>query len=225
MSTLTSEPILGLEYVQREGYKVLYQNLNNRLTSINQSMTTSDTELAAFISQPYVPTTVEAVAPENFYSGHRPSLVNAPIDRYPNCSIWAVRVMPSPENAMLDQISVHKTLLYLEIMVKSAKDEGEVNSRLLRTVEAANVCLLENPTLNGLVHEQDGDPTVNISDVFIRKERTGYGAEWYWQGARIDYTIRKESAQANPSSLSSIFGENPGDPRASMDFSQFIDQG
>lgn len=214
MATITAQPTLGLEEIQRAAFKVLFANLNDRLTQINQYMATSDEEMATLLGQVYEPTTVEAVAPTNFYEGHRPSLVKAPIDKYPNCSIWAVRVTPAPENAVLDQISVHRTLLFMEVMVKSM-NESEVNRRLLRTVEASTACLLDHPTLNGLVQEQDGDPTVNVSDVFVRKENTSYGPEWLWQGARVEYAIRKEAARSS-SSASPIFGN----------YSQFdIDQG
>jgi hypothetical protein len=109
-----------------------------------------------------------------------------------------------------DQIDVYRDNLFVEIMVKATQDEGEeiVNRRVQRTAEAVNICILRNETLNGIVAGFDTAPTLRLSDVFTRKERTAYGPEWFWQGARLEYAVRKEAT--HPSlSPGSIFGNVP----------------
>jgi len=225
--TLVSEPILALEAIQREAFRVFFDQLNGAIDQIADFMAPRDEALAAHVGSEYVPTVIEHVAPENFYEGHRPSLISAPVTAYPNLAVWAVRSVPAPESAQLDQISVSRTLLYVECMVKSAADEGEVNRRILRTVEAVNLCVMSNPTLNGIVNAADSEPSVTISEVFTRKETTAYGPHWFWQGARLEYAVRKEAALPSSSS-GSIFRTAPeSGPRgvSGLDYSQFIDQG
>lgn len=212
--SIVAEPVLGLEQIQRATLVVLMDGLNNALDQVNTWMASSDSAMATRFGVPYAPTTIEHIEIANFYEGHRPSLIKAPIDKYPNCSTWAVRATPTADSASNDQLGIFRDLIYVEVMVKSADNEEEVNRRMQRTVEAVNICVMNNQSLNGVVHGLDTDPTVNISDVFTRKERTSYGPEWFWQGARLEYAVRKEAVY--PSS-------SPGSFFRTSDFS--IDQG
>jgi hypothetical protein len=223
--TLVTEPILGLENIQRAAFLVFFEQLNGAISQIASFMDDRDQEFATRTGRDYVPTVVEPVDSNNFYEGHRPSLIDAPVTLYPNFSVWSVRATPTPESADFDQSFVSRTLLYIECMVKSNLDEGEVNRRLLRTVEATHLCVMSNPTLGGVVIGADSDPSVTISEVFTRKERTAYGPHWFWQGARLEYAVRKESAMPSFSTSGSIFRTAPSGPGiAGTDFSQFIDQ-
>jgi hypothetical protein len=216
MSTLVTSTVFGLEQIQRQAFYVLFDELNPVIAQISAEMDVSDRDFATHTGRTYSPVVVEQIDANNFYEGHRPSLIKAPIDRYPNCSIWGVRAVPTPESAVLDQVSVYSDLLFIEVMCHSPIDEGEANKRLLRTVEAVNICIMRNQTLRGLVHGLGTDPTLNVSDVFTRRERTSYGPQWYWQGARLEYAVRKEAVE--PSSTGSIF-------RAATPLSEFdIDQ-
>jgi hypothetical protein len=202
--TLVTAPIIGLEQVQRELFYAFFEGINPAIVEVADFMATSDETFAVRTGRPYAATVVEPIEPDNIYEGHRPSLIKAPVDRYPNCSVWTVRAVPAPGSASLDQVSVYRDLAFVEVMVKSADSEEEVNRRLLRTVEAANIVVMQDPTLGGTVHGIDDDVTVNVSDVFTRTERTAYGPEWYWQGARLEYTVRKEAVLPS-SSTGSIF--------------------
>jgi hypothetical protein len=84
-------------------------------------------------------------------------------------------------------------LLYVEIMCKSITDEGIVNKRIVRTTEAVNLVMQEDPTLGGIVTGFEGDVAPSLSDVFTRRERTNYGPVWFWQGARLEYVVRKDA--------------------------------
>lgn len=223
--TLIAEPILGLEAIQRELFIVLFDQLNGAIDQIAEFMNPRDEGLAAHLGRDYEPTVVEHIENPNFYEGHRPSLIDAPIANYPNLATWAVRTTPTPDSALLDQMSVSRSLLYVEIMCRSDKDEGEANRRLLRTLEAVNLVVVSNPTLNGVVNEADSEPSVTISEMFTKKERSAYGPHWFWQGARLEYAVRKESAMPSSSSGSIFRTAQPDSGISGIDYSQFIDQG
>lgn len=195
MTLLLNNTRIGLEEIQRQAFLVIFENANNAIAQIESEMAVSDQEFANRTGRPYVPVEIERISNENFHEGHRPSLIKASIERYPNVSVWALRATPSAESGDFDQISVFNTLLYVEIMVKAEGDQGEevVNHRVQRTMEAVNAVLMANQTLNGAVSGFSADPTVNLTDVFTRKERTSYGPEWLWQGARLEYAVRKEA--------------------------------
>lgn len=183
----------GLEQTQRSAFLTLFDFLNVAIDFVESNWAASDLEFAAHIGIPLLPFTLERIEPQNFYEGHRPSLIQAPVEKYPNVSIWCVRSSPHPESDMSDNVDVWNNLLYVEIMCKSLLDEGEVNKRISRTVEAAHLVMINNPTLGGVVAGIEGDVSVSISDVFTRRENTSYGPNWYWQGARLEYVVRKDA--------------------------------
>lgn len=223
MSTLVQEPILGIEIIQQEILLLMAENLNGAVVQVNDFMAPRDQQFAARLGRPYVPVTVESVAADNFVDGHRPSLIDAPITNYPNCSVWVVRTTPTPESAMLDQLSAHRNLVYIEVMVKSEASEEEVNRRMIRMVEGVNLVVMSHQTVGGVVHGLDSDPAVTISEVFTRKERSAYGPHWFWQGARLEYAVRKEAV--HPSSSSGSIFRAAGVGNSGIDYSQYIDQG
>ena len=207
MTTIIAEPILGLEQVQRAMLFQLMDNVNPALAEVAAWMADSDQVLATRQGADYTPTVIEPIAPQNFVEGHRPSLIDAPVESYPNCAVWAVRAEPTAESAAFDQISVHTDMIYVEVMVKSIASEEEVNRRIQRTVEAVNIAVMQDRTLGGAVQPIESDPVAELSDVFTRKERTAYGAVWFWQGARLEYAVRKEAVY--PSSDSGSFFRTP----------------
>lgn len=201
--TLNSSPIIGLEQIQREVFFTLFDNLNDAITQIQADMNASDEEFATRTGREYVPLEIEPIASSEFYEGHRPSLIEAPVENYPNCSVWATTATVAPENELMDHTDLFLNDFFVEIMVKASPTEGEsvVNRRCIRTAEAVHFCIVGNPTLNGIIAAFTEMPTVNLSDVFKRKESTGYGEDWFWQAARLDYTILKESNKPSNSTL------------------------
>jgi hypothetical protein len=191
----------GLEQVQRAAFLKLFDNLNDAIQAVQTNWDTSDSTLAAHTGRTYTPLVIEQIAPENFHEGHRPSLIKAPIDNYPNISIYGVRATPNPESALHDHKNVWNNLLFIEVMCKSTSSDAEdppdaeeiVNRRLVRTCEAVHAVMDDNPTLGGVVTGYEGDLSMSISDVFTRREQTHYGPVWYWQGARLEYVLRKDS--------------------------------
>jgi hypothetical protein len=115
---------IGLEEIQRAALIRLFRHLNSAIVERQALKETEDMALADFLGRPYVPVELEQIDPENFYEGHRPSLIRAPIDKYPNVAVWAVRATPHPESAGSDHTDINNVLLFVEIMCKSIDDEG-----------------------------------------------------------------------------------------------------
>lgn len=193
---------VGLELVQRAAFLTLYEHLNDAISFVEGNWAHSDQELFLRTNQPIERVTIEPIQGPCFYEGHRPSLIQAPVDQYPNVSVWAVRASPHGESESADHVDVWANLLYVEIMTKSLSDEGEVNRRTVRTAEAAQLVMSNNPTLGGVVSGIDGDTSTSMSDVFVRRENTSYGQVWFWQGVRLEYLVRKDavlpSSQSGP---------------------------
>lgn len=205
--TLLLDTTFGLGQVQRAALRQIFSNLNDVIDEINSIMVPEDTEFEEFLGRENPSgTSVEHIESANFHEGHRPSLIKAPISEYPNCCVWCVRAIPTAESALMDHGASYNDLLYVEIMVKASpgEDEEDVNRRIERTAEAAHICLMRDPSLGGKVTGFSSEPTLNLSDVFVRRERTSTGPQWYWQGARIEYAARKDAVQPS-STPGSIF--------------------
>jgi hypothetical protein len=194
MTTLVNSPTLGLERVGRETLIILMETLNDELANQDVIWAPLDEDLANRRGVPYSPITLETIAPENFHLGHRPSLIEAPVEGYPNVSVITDRAGPSPFEAA-DQMDDYMLRLAVEIMVKSIDSEEEVNARVQRMADAVNVCVMSNVTMRGVFNEITDTPTVLLTEVFPRKENTSYGATFMWQGARIEYPVLKEASK------------------------------
>lgn len=188
--TMVSSPTTGMERIAREALIVLIDTLNIELEHQETLWVPSDEELSAKRGIDYEPISIEPVAPENFYPGHKPSLVNAAIDRYPNVAVDSDQVGASGSDS-IDQASTYGVSLFVEFMAKSEKSEEEVSARAHRMLDAINICIMSNRDLRGSIQELDGSPTGILSDVFVRKEKTSHGPMWFWRGGRIEYVPKK----------------------------------
>jgi hypothetical protein len=206
--SITGNPTFGLEDIQRAAIVQLFDNLNATLDEVEREWQIKDAEFYARMGRTdATPITVERIDPQNFVTGHRPSLISAPIENYPNVAVWTVRATPAPESAQQDHAAIYTDTVFIEVMVKSSPEEGEevVNSRIQRTAEAVNLVIEADPTLGGMVTGLQADPTVELADVFTRKERTAYGDHWFWQGARLEYAVRKEMSLMDSSPDTGFF--------------------
>ena len=203
MTTITTKPLIGLEAIQREAFYVLFSGFNNALIQVENFMADSDTKFYATTGRTPPPASIDPVIPDNFHEGHRPSLISAPIDAYPNCCAYVMTAVPAPENNLLDHTETYNDLLIVELMVRANPSEGEdiVNRRCVRSLEAAHLAIMSNKTLNGIVSSIDSAPSVERSEVFTRKERTSYGQEWYWQAGKLEYVVTKDSQSPSSSSF------------------------
>jgi len=198
VTLILKNPTLGLEEVQRAAFYILFERLNDAIGLVESYWTPLDEERSIRTGIPIPATTLERVLPGNFHEGHRPSLLRAPIEAYPNVAVMAFRATPGPGSDLFDHVDVYRDQLWIEMMVKSQIDEVETNRRAQRMAAAVNTCMIQNQSLEGIVSGLETGPTAVVSDLFVRKERTSYGAEWYWQGARLEYSVRKETVVQPP---------------------------
>lgn len=221
MSTLALTPTFGLAEIQRASLRVLFATVNDVIDEMNAAKTQEDIAFETFLGRPDPKgTLVEHIAPENFHEGHRPSLIKAPVENYPNLCCWTVRAVPTGESSSSDHSDIFSVLLFIEMMVRATaqEDEEDVNRRISRTAEAAHIALGRDPYMGGLISGMTAPPTLNLSDVFVRREQTSFGPQWYWQGARLEYAVRKDAVQPS-STPGSIFA-----PRSSLFEGLDIDQ-
>jgi hypothetical protein len=192
---------LSLEAVQREALIVLFQGLNTMINSMTSTWDTENAALMTALGRSNPNWTVEQIANENFYPGTIPSLINAPIDKYPNCAVDCFRGDPKTTSDDLGENYTHRLLV--EIMVKSGTFdpsptdltggiliEQECNSRINKTLDAAHLTLKENRHLNNTIPELPA-PSVTTGDLFIRRAENGQGERWYWQGGTLEYNLDK----------------------------------
>jgi len=203
MSTLVDQNITGLGRVQMEMFKIMHGNLNAAMNQMSASWEAEDTDVSEFLgltaaivyAQEPVDTTPRTDSPGgNFYYGHRPSLIEAPVGNYPNCAVMCERAEPMPAMGG-DHFAVYSDMLAIEIMVKAKENEEDAANRRVHRMADAVVAVLDvNKTINGLAQESIDEPRVYISNLFTRREKTRYGDTFYWQGARIERPFQKESA-------------------------------
>lgn len=190
---------LGLEQIARQTLMILYANINSAIAAVNTLWDARDSAFYTALGRTDPSHTVETVAPENFYVGHVPSLIDAPVTKYPNVAVMASESRPGGSTD--DNAELRPTTVAVELMVKSEAvppekefvAQLEVNARILRFVEAAHAVLIDgqNRTLGGTVPAFAAAPTVTISDAFVRREEKSRGDRWFWQGARMEYIVDK----------------------------------
>jgi hypothetical protein len=190
---------LLLEAVQREALIILFNGLNDKIASLKTTWEAEDEALQYALSRGNAHWSIEDISDDNFYPGTIPSLINAPIERYPNLCVICYRGIPKTSGD--DTAENYTNVLAVEIMVKSGQYNGddlldnlyheqEVNSRIQKTLDAAHLTLLENRTLNNTIPEIPA-PSVSVGDIFVRRETKGVGPKWLWQGGSLEYNLDK----------------------------------
>lgn len=176
------------ETLGRQVIKILYDGLNTEIASRTTAWTTADNAYYASIGRANPGFTVETIDSDNFYPGIVPSLINAEIDKYPNCCAYSAQALPT--NSRDDTGELYSVQVIIEIMVKSVNSELEVNSRMSKTLEAAHAVMMGNRSINHVVPKV-GAPRITRGDVFVRRETQGSGTRWFWQGGSLVYSIDK----------------------------------
>lgn len=200
----TSE--VQLERIARAAIKILYDGLNTEIAAQNSTWGATanwwdDASFWTSIGQETRSITVETIQADNFYVGHVPSLIDAPIDRYPNvCALaYSGDIIPSTD----DWSEQYAVMLAVEIMVKAECDATKpdqaadrlaaelVNARTHRTLAAVKKVLEADRNFKQLVPRVSNTPNEVVTNVFVRREERGHGPRWFWQGARLDFRIQQ----------------------------------
>lgn len=182
---------LATEKIQRQAIIVLFNGLNDMINTMQSTWNVEDDEFWASLNRGEEDWYVEPVPDENFYAGTIPSLINSPINNYPN--VCAICYVANPPGSTDDDGELYSDVLAIEVMVKSINSEQEVNSRIQKTLDAIHMTFmdsLENRTLNNTVLKLNA-PRQTVGDVFVRREKTNRGDKWFWQGGSLEYAINK----------------------------------
>jgi len=188
---------LSLELIQRQALLTLFNGLNNKISAMTSTWNTEDDAFHNALGRGNASWTVEPIPNENFYAGTIPSLINSPIEKYPNVCVVCFRA--DPKNSQDDTGENYTHTLAVEIMVKSGTflddqhghilfNEQEVNSRIQKTLDAAHLTLLDDRRLNNTTVELPA-PNAAIGDLFIRRVEQGRGDKYYWQGGSLTYPL------------------------------------
>jgi hypothetical protein len=190
---------LLLESIQREALITLFNGLNNKINDLYITWQNEDDELLNTLGRGNSTWTVEEINEDNFYPGTIPSLINAPIEKYPNCGVICYQAIPKSSSD--DTGENYTNVLAIEIMVKSGPynsdeigerlyHEQQSNSRIQKTLDAAHLTILDNRTLSNTIPDLPA-PRVSVGDIFIRREEAGKGPKWCWQGGSLEYNLDK----------------------------------
>lgn len=201
MSVLLGSEV-GKERVAREALILLRNNLNDSLVEEDAKWETLDKELAQQLKIPYTKCVSNKVSPNNFYMGHRPSLIESSVDKYPNVAVMTYRGSASQDRG--DHYVGYQLTMFIEAMVidgpyknnPNFERTGEdlVNRKVQRMEEAIHNVMLSNLTLNGIVDEISSAPNILTTECFRRREETSNGSDFYWQMTRLEYGINKISS-------------------------------
>jgi hypothetical protein len=198
MSVFTESGI-GLEGIQREVVVVLAEGLNDEIDRIEETWNERDAEYAAQLGKQPSETVIEHISVEHMHEGHRPSLImsTTPPDEYPNLSVMAYS--STPLNNPIDQGTSANINIDIEVMVK-AQEHDELESqavadrRLHRTIEAIHNTLTRNSDLNGKILGFNNDPTVNLTNIFVRHGEVEAAFEdFWWQLGTMRYIVARNA--------------------------------
>lgn len=178
------------EDIQREALLVLFDHLNDKIDELEQEWQAKDQDLYSHMDRVDPGWTVEQIPADNFLPGTLAPLMNRPITEFPN--VATIAYVARPNNSRDDNGEMYQVRLAIEVMVKSERNEQEVNSRIKKTLEAVHLTLFDNwdnKTLNHLVHDISA-PLETTGDVFKIEDR-GTRQSWFWQGGRLEYVVSK----------------------------------
>src|SRR5574337_189383 len=176
-----------LERLMRAATLLLYNNLNNEISTQNTNWGSGsgdldDTQFWTALGRSNPGISAEQIEAGNFYPGHVPSLIDAPIDKYPNVSVMAYQADALPNaDDWSEQYMAH---LAVEIMCKALCDSDKpdqdadalaaqaVNMRTHRTLAAVHAVFMSDDarTFMKVVPRAQNAPNQVITNVFVRRE-------------------------------------------------------
>lgn len=195
---------VGLESLQLAIYKTIHANINNYIEIEETHGATLDAEIASASGRDPVGVTLERFDARYIHYGHRPSMIEAPIEEYPSMSVMAYMASPSATNMNADYGHSFTVKCAIEMIVKSGPyppddragiGEDIVGRRLKRTTEAVHRLMDDNSSVGGLFMPPEMAPVITLGEIFEREEDgvAVLGSRWYWQGCRMEYTYLKQT--------------------------------
>jgi hypothetical protein len=172
----------------------LVDNLNDALAAVYDMQAPRDEARAARRGQEYVPMTWEPVTPDHYHVGNFPRLTmeDVPPEMYPYVVLAVEDMVPDPESARQDHMSVFRQALAIHSLAAATPDEGSeiVYRRAIRMATAAHNVLSSTPTtaalLSGLTNPTRGQSSIPWT--YRNKGRTDLKM-WY-QAVGLSYAVK-----------------------------------
>lgn len=201
---------IGAEDLQWLVFKTLFRDLNAAIEEEETRGHTIDDYFNQLTGRTYKRVKLDRIRPENFHSGHRPSLIEAPPSEWPAIAVMAFNSIGggfagtdrSDENIITLSVEciAHAGPFDVNsngiVVTSDDKDpEEEVDRKIKRTTEAIHTVIARNRDLDGNFAPTDSPPNIVWGDVFIRDAEVGNGefGRYYWQGVRLQYTYHSSS--------------------------------
>ncbi len=182
--------------IARATLKILFDQLNDKIDEMEITWDEEDEDFYISINRGLPDWSMEEVGEDNFHEGSIPGLIKAPISDYPNLCVVCYEGIPT--NSSDDTGEGYNFTLDIELMAKSGTFTGDYNNemaqqvdmRINRMLEATELVLLENRTLNNTVSEIPA-PRFSLGDIFVRRADGGKGPLFYFQGGVLRYNVYK----------------------------------
>lgn len=190
---------IGFEPLERACLMVMLGQLNDEIDVQSERWKPADLALqqvgaGSGVGQVDIP----HIEPGNFHEGPHRSLIEAPIECFPNISMAAYATVPAL--TQFDQFDSSTTTLFIETMaIAGPVAEGTetmfetiVHRRIQRMTEAVSIVMLRNKTLLGTAHEMTTPPRGGIGNQsWLRPKNKGAGEKYIWHGSRLQYTLTR----------------------------------
>lgn len=201
---------IGAEDLQWLVFKSLFTGLNTAIDEEETRGHTLDDYFNLLTGRTLTHVKLDRIRPENFHTGHRPSLIDAPPREWPAVAVMAFTSTGagfagtdrSDENVITVSIEciVHAGPFEVaadgSVALSDDKDpEEEVDRKVKRTSEAIHRVMARSRDLDGNFTPTNTPPSIIWGDVFIKDAEIGKGVagRYYWQGVRMQYTFLSSS--------------------------------
>lgn len=190
------------EMVQRAAILQIKTNIDAQMEVQENLWEQRDREYAQLMERAYVKTPLAPIEADNFYTGQRPSLVEAPLERWPNVTARCEEAQAFGQQA--DQYDTFSMSLFVEVLcavgpgpdpndpVNDDHDlEDQIDRQSHRLTAAVHCAIRLDPSLGGMIHPIQNPPTITPSLLWTRKgdEAPGSGDYYYFQGKQLKYTV------------------------------------
>lgn len=182
---------INMEALQRNAVRVLVAGLNAELVEQRSKWVEDDKDFAREIGRAdLADIRLEQYQRGRIMPGHHPEILEAPYEDFPCLSVMAYDSRQAPDTAGNDVLDANSVTLFVEVYCASYSID-RLNSIIHRNAEAVNNVIRANSTLLNVSEGIRRPPQANVGDVMDGKNASTARSEtpWYWQGARLDYTI------------------------------------
>lgn len=180
-----------IEEVALSLMEALQENLPSTLSAVNSDAAGRDARWAALSTDVALAPSVSIAEPVLWLPGHNPSILDRPLEDFPNIVVMAYDHRSAGDDAS-DHTEPSVYTAYAEVFCAVA-DETVSNRMAWRYAEALHAAMVMDETLGGLVIPIDATPAVMVSNAAGRRVSPTVDDVVWIQGARVEYGFRIEN--------------------------------